>query len=106
MDTLVLNPNNFNGALKSIKTFAETIFSGKNENQKLELFGMLKTLSNLYNHMINILPPEMLEKVLKYLNFEEICQARLVCRQWKDVIDNGNIKGKVSGKIFGTCTIF
>ena len=38
MDTLVLNPNNFNGALKSIKTFAETIFSGKNENQKHELF--------------------------------------------------------------------
>ena len=104
MDTLVLNPNNFNGALKSIKTFAETIFSGKNENQKHELFGMLKTLPNLYSHMMNILPPEMLEKVLKYLNYEKICQARLVCRQWKDVIDNGNIIGKVSGKILRTCS--
>ena len=78
MDTLVLNPNNFNGALKSIKTFAETIFSGRNENQKHELFGMLKTLPNLYSHMINILPPEMLEKVLKYLHIKEICQAQSI----------------------------
>ena len=45
------------------------------------------------------LPPEMIEKILKFLNFNEICQAQLVCRRWKKIIDNGNLLIKASGKI-------
>ena len=38
-----------------------------------------------------ILPPEMVEKILKLLNYKDICQAQLVCRRWKEIIDLGNL---------------
>ena len=47
----------------------------------------------------NILPPEMLENIFKFLNYKEICQAQLICRKWKEIIDNGNLLKKASGKI-------
>ena len=39
----------------------------------------------------NILPPEMVEKILKLLNFKDICQANSVCRRWKEIIVEGNL---------------
>ena len=45
-----------------------------------------------------ILPPEMLEKILKLLNFKDICQANLVCRRWNEIIVNGKVLKKASGK--------
>ena len=51
----------------------------------------------------NVLPPEMLEKILKLLNYKEICQAKLICRRWKEIIDKGNLLKKVAGKIAGKC---
>ena len=45
-----------------------------------------------------ILPPEMVEKILKLLNFKDLCQARQVCRRWKEIIDKGNLKKKATGK--------
>ena len=47
----------------------------------------------------DILPQEMVEKILKFLNYKDICQAQLVCRKWKDIIDNGNLMKKASGDI-------
>ena len=47
-----------------------------------------------------ILPPEMLEKILKLLNFKDICQANLVCRRWNEIIVKGNVLKKASGKSF------
>ena len=47
----------------------------------------------------NILPPEMVEKILKLLNYEDICKAKLICRRWKQIIDNGNLVTKLAGKI-------
>ena len=47
----------------------------------------------------DILPPEMVEKVLKLLNYEEINQGRLICRKWREIIDNGKLVTKASGKI-------
>ena len=47
-----------------------------------------------------ILPPEMVEKILKLLNFKDIYQAQLVCRRWKEIIDMGNLKKKAKGKTF------
>ena len=48
---------------------------------------------------INNLPPEMVEKILKLLNFQEICQAKVICRRWKEIIDNGNLMQNASGNI-------
>ena len=45
-----------------------------------------------------ILPPEMLEKILKLLNFKDICQANLVCRRWNEIIVKGKVLKKASGK--------
>ena len=46
----------------------------------------------------NILPPEMVEKILKLLNCKDLCQAKQVCRRWKEIIDMGNLKKKATGK--------
>ena len=48
--------------------------------------------------ILNMLPPEMLEKILKLLKLKEICQAQLVCKRWKDIIVKGNLAKKVAGK--------
>ena len=49
--------------------------------------------------ILNMLPPEILEKILKLLKLKEICQAQLICRRWKDIIVKGNLVTKVAGKI-------
>ena len=46
-----------------------------------------------------ILPPEMLEKILKFLNFKDICRGNLVCRRWNEIIAKGNLLKKVAGKM-------
>ena len=47
----------------------------------------------------DILPPEMVEKILKLLNFKDICQTQLVCKRWKDIIVKGSLVKKVAGKM-------
>ena len=54
----------------------------------------------------NMLPPEMLEKILELLIYKEIRQAKLICRRWKEIIDKGNLLKKASGKIFETLDFF
>ena len=49
--------------------------------------------------ILNMLPPEMLEKILKLLKLKEICQAQLVCKRWKEIIVKGNLVKKVAGKM-------
>ena len=49
--------------------------------------------------ILNLLPPEMVEKILKILKLKEICQAQLICKRWKDIIVEGNLLKKVAGKI-------
>ena len=46
----------------------------------------------------DMLPPEILEKIIKLLNYKDICQAQLICRRWKEIIENGTLLKKVSGK--------
>ena len=46
----------------------------------------------------DILPPEMVEKILKLLHIKDLCQAQLICRRWKEIIDNGNLIKKASGR--------
>ena len=50
--------------------------------------------------ILYMLPPEIFEKILKLLNFKDICQAQLVCKRWKDIIVKGNLVKKASGKTF------
>ena len=47
----------------------------------------------------DILPPEIIEKVLKLLNYKDTNQARLICRRRRQIIDNGKLVKKASGKI-------
>ena len=103
MATLSMNSNDFNEALTSFKTFAEAIFSGQDKSQKIRLCGMMKNLSI---PMINILPPELLEKILKLLNFKDICQANLVCRRWNEIIGNGNFVKKALSKTTTNLLLF
>ena len=51
----------------------------------------------------NMLPPEMLEKIIEILNYMEICQAKLICKRWKEIIDKGNLLKKAAGKIGAKC---
>ena len=46
----------------------------------------------------NMLPPEMVEKILKLLNLKDTCQANLVCKRWNEIIVNGKVLKKASGK--------
>ena len=46
----------------------------------------------------DILPPEMVEKILKLLHIKDLCQAQVICRRWKEIIDKGNLIKKASGK--------
>ena len=55
-----------------------------------------KKMKNALIH--DILPPEMVEKILKLLNCKDINQSQLVCRRWKEIIDMGNLKKKATGK--------
>ena len=50
--------------------------------------------------ILNMLPPELLEKILNFLNYKEICQAKLISRRWKEIIDKGNVLKKAAGKFF------
>ena len=51
-------------------------------------------------NILNMLPPEMVEKILKLFKLKEICQAQLVCKRWKEIIIKGNLVKKVAGKMF------
>ena len=61
---------------------------------------MSKSKATKLSTIHDILPPEMVEKILKFLNYKDICKAQLVCRKWKDIIDNGNLLKKASGSLF------
>ena len=101
------------------------IFSGSDEDQKAKLRRMLHCYSqislvgikrkwkpNILNSIRqanreknirlslihNILPPEMMEKILRLLNFKDICQVQLTCRRWNEIIVKGNLLKKASGK--------
>ena len=50
--------------------------------------------------ILYMLPAEMLEKILSFLNYKEICQAKLISRRWKEMIDKGNLLKKAAGEVF------
>ena len=46
----------------------------------------------------DVLPPEMIEKILKFLIYEELYQVQQTCKIWKEIIIKGNLLKKASGK--------
>ena len=52
---------------------------------------------------INNLPPEIVEKILKLFKIKGICQARAICKKWKEIIDKCNLLKKAAGNLFEPC---
>ena len=59
---------------------------------------MVEAKNMRFSVIHDILPPEMVEKILKLLNCMDIYQSQMVCRRWKEIIDKGNLKEKATGK--------
>ena len=103
----MVNSKTFDLTINAFGDFVNEVFSGTDENQKTKLRTKLNQFSKISNDerkrmpddQINItLPPEMLEKILKMLNFKDICRGNLVCRRWNEIIVKGNVLKKASGK--------
>ena len=116
----MVTPTIFDLKINAFEDFVTEIFSGTDENQKAKLRTKLNQFSKISNDerkrkldgqivsfqtkkrrvsdVEKILPPEMIEKMLKLLKLKEICQAQLVCKRWKDIIVKGNLVKKVAGK--------
>ena len=66
---------------------------------KAKISKMVEVKKMRFSVIHDILPSEMVEKILKLLNFKDICQTQLVCKRWKDIVVKGNLVTKVAGKI-------
>ena len=104
----MVNSKTFDLTVNAFQDFVNEVFSGTDESQKAKLRTKLNQFSKISNDerkrmpddQINIiLPPEMLEKILKMLNFKDICRGNLVCRRWNEIIVKGNLVKKVAGKM-------
>ena len=111
----------FDLTVNAFEDFVNEVFSGTDKNQKAKLRTKLNQFSKInksegkrnsdsqissvqakkkkLSDVENILPPEMLEKMLKFLKLKEICQAQLICKRWKDIIVKGNLVKKIAGKM-------
>ena len=116
----MVNSKTFDLTVNAFGNLVTEVFSGTDENQKAKLRTKLNQFSKISQSegkrnsdgqissvltkkrricdVEKILPPEMVEKILKLLNFKDICQAQLVCKRWNDIIVKGNLVKKVAGK--------
>ena len=94
----------FDSTVNTFGDLVNEVFSGTDEEQKTTLSRMLDHFTEIRNSerkkkpINNILPPEMVEKILKILNCKDIYQLQRFCRRWKEIIDKGNLKKKATGK--------
>ena len=94
----------FDSTVNTFGDLVNEVFSGTNEEQKTKLGGILDHFTKIRNSerekklVNNILPPEMVEKILKLLTFKDICRAQLTCKRWKEIVDQGNFMKKIKGK--------
>ena len=95
-------------ARKLFKSF-KNLFSTNKDDKRNDLSGMKTMTMNdadvndlsscgLTPIIHEILPLEIVEKILKLLNYKNICQTLLVSRRWKEIIDLGNLLKKASGR--------
>ena len=122
LTTKMVNSNIFDLTVNAFADLVTEVFDSTDENQKAKLRRMLNHFTKIssfdgkrklisQNNNVqskktrlsvihNILPPEILDKVLKLLHYKDICKAQLVCRRWREIVDNGNLSKKALGKIF------
>ena len=115
----MVNSKTFDLTINAFGDFVTEVFSGTDENQKAKLRTKLIQFSKIsksegkrkldgqtnsvqtkkrrVSGVENTLPPEMVEKILEILSFKDICQAQLVCKRWKEIIDKSNLVKKASG---------
>ena len=120
----MVRANIFDLTVNAFGDLVTEVFTGSDENQKATLRRVLEHFTKISNGAIkrksisenrNIqpkkmrpsvihdqLPHEMLEKILKFLHFKDICQAQLICKKWKEIIENGNLMKKAAGNILFT----
>ena len=116
----MVNSKTFDSTVTAFGDLVTEVFSGTDERQKAKLRTKLNQFSKIsksegkrkldgqivsvqakktrLSDVENILPPEMVEKILKLLNFKDVCRANLVCRRWNEIIVKGNVFKKASGK--------
>ena len=116
----MVNSKTFDLTVNAFGDFVNEVFSGTDENQKAKLRTKLNQFSKIskiegkrnsegqisgiqaknkrLSDVEKILPPEMLEKILKLLNFKDICRANLVCKRWNEIIVKGNLLKRALGK--------
>ena len=114
----MVNSKTFDLTINAFGDFVHEVFSGTDESQKAKLRKMLNQFAKIsrkrnsddqissvqakkrrLSDVEHILPPEMVEKILKLLKLKEICQAQLVCKRWKEIIFKGNLMKKGAGKM-------
>ena len=115
----MVNSETFDLTVNAFGNFVNEVFSGTDENQKAKLRTKLNQFSKIsksegkrnsngqivtfqtkkrrVSDVKNILPPEMVEKILKFLTCRDICQAMLTCRRWREITDKGNLLTKALG---------
>ena len=47
-----------------------------------------------------VLPTEMLKKILEFLDIKSLYFAKLSCKRWKDIIDEFELVNEASSKFF------
>ena len=93
----MVSPNIFDLAVNALGDFVTKLRRMLNQFSKISN----NQRKRMPDDQINIiLPPEMLEKILKLLNLKDICQANLVCKRWNEIIVKGNVLKKASGMPF------
>ena len=123
----MVNSEYFDLTVKTFRDLVTEVFTGTDDNQKAKLRRIINSFTKIgssyskrklngqnnnskpkklkFSVIHNILPPEILEKILKFLNYKEICRAQLICQKWKEIIDNGSLLKKASGKILAQVII-
>ena len=61
------------------------------EINKAEIKDMLPSINQ-------VLPTEMLKKILENLDVKSLCFSKQTCKHWKDIIDEFELVKKASGK--------
>ena len=98
-ETFDLTVNTFAYLVTKLRTMLNQFTKISRKRKPDSQINSVQTKKRRVSDVENILPPELLEKILKLLNFLDICKAQFICKRWKDIIIKGNLLKKASGKI-------
>ena len=59
---------------------------------------MLRKMSKRRKSINKVLPPEMLKKILEFLDAKSLSFARQSCKRWKNIIDGFELVKQASSK--------